>query len=469
MSGLYIATPVRKALRVAPSGLERSALEEWTLDSDVPSHFRLRAQIVLMAAEGRTNQEISSKVGVNPATVGLWRQRYAVHGLEGLRQSAPRASAPPARALVLERRILKATRTIPPPGGVRWTTRSLARYLGVSHMQVHRAWKRNSISTTAASPFRVGPSPLPWVDIVGFFRCPPVKAILFAMDETGTLPRPGSSSNGAGDSSRLLRVHAPGSRELNWGYDELRELVPERRVPVATRHDQLIFLRSVERRCDPGLRFHLILEGPEPGTQDSLREWLARRPRFETEFVTSSVEWREAVDRFLQKWNSLRLSRASFQSVGPFAEALARFAGSSSPSAAAFTWSLASEKPDGIGRIPSSPMGSAPDAPVPFSPSLSGAFRPAESGDTIRTQYGLNLRKGKAGRRLSLVSSEPLVDPKWARPDSNRRSSLCESDVVTAGPRAQPPSPALPLLKQFYLKVKVAERERRGRSSSQKR
>jgi hypothetical protein len=28
---------------------------------------------------------------------------------------------------------------------------------------------------------------------------------------------------------------------------------------------------------------------------------------------------------------------------------------------------------------------------------------------------------------------------KWARPDSNRRSSLCESDVLTAGLRARNP------------------------------
>src|SRR5208282_5596463 len=42
-------------------------------------------------------------------------------------------------------------------------------------------------------------------------------------------------------------------------------------------------------------------------------------------------------------------------------------------------------------------------------------------------------------------------EAQWARPDSNRRSSLCESDVVTTGPRAQHPSRRAALLKGFYI------------------
>ena len=43
-----------------------------------------RAQIVLLAADGRSTRSIAKEVGVQPRIVSLWRHRYADHGLEGL-------------------------------------------------------------------------------------------------------------------------------------------------------------------------------------------------------------------------------------------------------------------------------------------------------------------------------------------------------------------------------------------------
>src|SRR5208337_1882540 len=40
-------------------------------------------------------------------------------------------------------------------------------------------------------------------------------------------------------------------------------------------------------------------------------------------------------------------------------------------------------------------------------------------------------------RRGDEMAKTGRIPVGWARPDSNRRSSLCESDVVTAGPRAR--------------------------------
>src|SRR5712675_2416506 len=48
-----------------------------------------RAQIVLLAAAGRSTRSIAKEVGVQPRIVSLWRQRYADQGLEGL-QDRPR-------------------------------------------------------------------------------------------------------------------------------------------------------------------------------------------------------------------------------------------------------------------------------------------------------------------------------------------------------------------------------------------
>src|SRR5258707_5290917 len=49
-----------------------------------------RAQIVLLAAEGRSTRSIAEQVGVQPHIVSNWRHRFAEHGLGGLKDR-PRA------------------------------------------------------------------------------------------------------------------------------------------------------------------------------------------------------------------------------------------------------------------------------------------------------------------------------------------------------------------------------------------
>ncbi len=48
---------------------------------------RLRAQIVLAAAAGKTNAAIAAEVGVHVDTVRKWRRRFAAAGLPGLKDA----------------------------------------------------------------------------------------------------------------------------------------------------------------------------------------------------------------------------------------------------------------------------------------------------------------------------------------------------------------------------------------------
>ena len=67
-----------------------------------------RAQIVLLAAEGRSTRSIAKAVGVQPRIVSLWRHRYAEQGLEGL-EDKPRPGKKPIYT--------KATETDSRPAG----------------------------------------------------------------------------------------------------------------------------------------------------------------------------------------------------------------------------------------------------------------------------------------------------------------------------------------------------------------
>lgn len=306
-----------------------------------PPRLRMRARIVLRAAEGRTDRVIAQELGVTPATVSLWRHRFVVHGLEGLRRSAPRAGRLPAKTRNLEARILRTSLKVPPPDGRRWSTRSLARYLSVSHMQVYRVWKAHGLPRDGdhrvTRPLLRGP----WVDVVGFLRCSPLRAIVFAVDKTPVRsPSVPNSWNGerATGPGPLPLISAPGAPELAWSLDELQELLPDRAIPLSQPKDLPIFLRTLEHSGGSSTRFHVIVEHPDPRTLRQLRAWVVRRPRFEVETVGTDAEWNRSVGRFCRGWNAQRISGSSFRGVAELTEALLRFAGNHSDPELAFEW-----------------------------------------------------------------------------------------------------------------------------------
>ena len=72
-----------------PASIELSAHEQQVLRSAAQSDAcapreRLRAQIVLLAAERATNTQIAAQTGVSIPTVALWRKRFLDHRLDGL-------------------------------------------------------------------------------------------------------------------------------------------------------------------------------------------------------------------------------------------------------------------------------------------------------------------------------------------------------------------------------------------------
>ena len=119
---------------------DRPELERLTRSSTVPAGMACRARIVLLAADATPNQLIAEKVGVSRPTVNKWRSRYAERGLAGLADE-PRPGPP---RTVDQRKVITETLTPPPKslGVTHWSSRLLARRLGVSHVTVAEAWKQ---------------------------------------------------------------------------------------------------------------------------------------------------------------------------------------------------------------------------------------------------------------------------------------------------------------------------------------
>ncbi len=119
---------------------ERAQLEGWSRSRNLPHSLVQRAQIVLLAADGKQNLQIAEHVGMNRINVGKWRRRYAADEIGGLYDQL-RAGRPRSIADEQISELLELTLRRKPKGSTHWSTRSLAKQTGISHSTVHRVWR----------------------------------------------------------------------------------------------------------------------------------------------------------------------------------------------------------------------------------------------------------------------------------------------------------------------------------------
>ena len=159
-------------------------LESWLRATTVPAGLARRARIVLLAAQGVANSRIAQAVGVSVPTVVSWRRRYQAGGVRGL-EDAPRSGRP---RQVPRERVVAATLAPPPKryGVTHWSSRLLARHLGIGNATVARVWRSYGIQPWRSGTFKYSTDPelvAKVTDVVGLYLAPPDNAVVLCVDE----------------------------------------------------------------------------------------------------------------------------------------------------------------------------------------------------------------------------------------------------------------------------------------------
>jgi len=163
---------------------DRMTLTNWTRASTVAAGHAERAAIVLAVADGAGTSETARRLGVSRPTVIKWRDRFAAQGIAGL-DDEPRTGRP---KVVDDASIIAATLDPPPArlGVTHWSTRLLARQLGLGDATVARAWRRYHLQPWRRETFKFSTDPeleAKVRDIVGLYLEPPENAIVLCVDE----------------------------------------------------------------------------------------------------------------------------------------------------------------------------------------------------------------------------------------------------------------------------------------------
>ena len=138
-----------------------------------------------MAAEGIKNTEIAERLGINRAMAAKWRSRFAEHRLDGLTDE-PRPGRP--RTITDEQvdAVITTTLESTPKDATHWSTRSMAREVGLTQTAVSRIWRAFGLQPHRQDTFKLSKDPL-FVekvhDVVGLYLNPPERAVVLCVDE----------------------------------------------------------------------------------------------------------------------------------------------------------------------------------------------------------------------------------------------------------------------------------------------
>jgi transposase len=305
-----------------------------------------RARIVLGSATGLSGRALAREIGVSLPTVQRWLDRYEEEGLAGLedrsRPGRPRSSITPEREAEVVRRTLREK----PPRGTHWSTRLMAECMGLHHSQVGRIWKAHGLKPHRVRHFKLSTDPRfveKLRDVVGLYVAPPERAIVFSFDEKSRIQALDRTQPGlplkkgrAGTMTHDYKRH--GTTTLFAALDIATGEVIHQCLPRHRHQEFLRFLGTVEKRCDPELDLHFILDNYATHKHARVKAWLDRHPRVHFHFVPTSASWLNLVERFFSELTQRQLKRLAVHSVGQLVHAITTYIDDRNRAPKPFAW-----------------------------------------------------------------------------------------------------------------------------------
>jgi transposase len=334
----------KQPLTVKPADQEK--LELLARRPKTAQRVAIRSKIVLRAAAGLPNQEIARLLGVTGATVGKWRERYRVQGMEGL-SDEPRPGTP---RKITDAKVEEAvTQTLEslPAAATHWSTRSLAEKVGLSQSAVVRIWNSFGLQPHRTETFKLSTDPYlieKVRDIVGLYLNPPEHAIVLCVDEKSQVQ--------ALDRTQPILPLRPGLPEQRTSdYERHGTTSLFAALDVATgkvigechrrhRHQEFLkFLTLVDSKLPPDEReVHLVLDNYGTHKAPKVIRWFARHPRYHLHFTPTSGSWVNQVERWFAKITEKRIRRGSFDSVRSLEKAIMQYLDHNNESPNPFVW-----------------------------------------------------------------------------------------------------------------------------------
>jgi transposase len=302
---------------------ERQTLVRWSRRATTAQALALRCKIVLACAEGHTNKAVAERLGIWPQTVTKWRGRFVRDRLDGL-VDEPRPGRPRTIADEQVEQVVTKTLEEPPPNhDTHWSTRSMARQVGLSQTAISRIWRAFGLRPHLTQTWKLSTDPqfIDKVrDIVGLYLDPPEAALVLCVDEKSQI----QALDRTAPSLPILPT-TPARRSHDYVRNGTASLFAALDVAsgkvisqVHRRHRQqefLKFLRTIDRNVPAELDVHLVCDNYGTHKTPQIKQWLLRHPRFHLHLTPTYSSWLNLVERWFAELTNRKLRRSAHRSV----------------------------------------------------------------------------------------------------------------------------------------------------------
>lgn len=312
---------------------DEQQLRQWISAFGTPQQVSLRSQIVLAAAEGKSDNAIAQQLAVNRKTVMLWRARFEQEGLDGLWEVASGRGRKPTYGSDKIQAIVDATLRTKPKGMTHWSCRLLAAEQGVSKSTINSIWQGHNLKPHLVKTFKLSRDARfleKLTDVVGLYLNPPQQAMVLCVDEKSQIQaldrtQPGLPLKKGRCGTMTHDYKRNGTTTLFAALEILQGRVVGQCYERHRHQEFLRFLRRLDQQFPGETRLHLVMDNYGTHKHPRVRTWLKRHPRFVPHFVPTSSSWLNLVERWFGELTRKRIRRGSFGSVADLQKAIEEF------------------------------------------------------------------------------------------------------------------------------------------------
>lgn len=289
-----------------------------------------RSAIVLLAADGLHNNLIADILGLDRVLVGRWRDRFAQAGLAGIEHDLPRGGRP---VRVDAGQLVELTCQHLPPNATQWSTRTMAKQMGISKASVSRHWRANGLKPHLVKSFKVSRDKdfeAKLEAIVGLYMSPPEHALVLCLDEKSQIQaldrtQPGLPIKRGRAKTMTHDYKRNGTTTLFAALNTLDGKVISCCAPRHRHQEWLKFLKLVNKQTSQDKQLYLICDNYATHKHPVVQRWLDKHPRIHVQFTPTSASWLNMVERFFRSLSVDALRHGVFTSVADLQAAIDQY------------------------------------------------------------------------------------------------------------------------------------------------
>ncbi len=333
----------KEAIHIQLSKKEKVLLIENTKPS-VQHRFVQRARVILLANDGLSNEKIAKQVDLSFVSVSIWRQRYAKHGIVGLKDKVGRGRPKRLTHDDLLHVVEAACKT--PKEQTHWSLRRLADELGfVKKSRLQQILRGFDLKPHQSKMWCFSNDPeyeQKKADVVGLYLNPPKNAFVVCIDEKTCI-------QAISRKVQLMKPRHPERQDHQYTRNGTVDLFAAFRVhdgkvigAIEQRHRAIEFLKFVkviyQRWGKSKRQLHIILDNLTTHEVDEVQNWLRKHKNVHFHFTPTHASWLNQIELWFSILQRQVLKRGSFDSTRDLGKKILKYIEGYNKESKPFAW-----------------------------------------------------------------------------------------------------------------------------------